>query len=47
MPFAKYVNNTPDIHGMDFSDMDYWTNEYVLRVDRYLPGGEWQINRES
>ena len=40
MPFARYVNNTPDIHGMSFSGMNYWENKFVS-------DNKWQMSRES
>ena len=39
MPFVRYVNNTPDVHGMSFSDMDFWKNGHVS-------SDQWEINRE-
>ena len=40
MPFVRYVNNTPDVHGMSFSDMDYWKNKFVWN-------DWWLMSKES
>ena len=44
MPFVRYVNNTPDIHGMTISDMDYWKNENISRADSFVSDGEENFN---
>ena len=47
MPFVRYVNNTPDVHGMSFSDMDYWKNKYVSEVSDISDDSVWLMSKES